>query len=259
MTKNQLEYRAQNEIARANRAKEVIQQSYNDAMLKLEHDKLAQNLAIAQANLDETSRANKAREQENYRSNVAKETEVKRSNLANEMERYRSAVASLDELTRHNISSETLNAESNSITRDRAIEEARRNQALENLQRESLRYNYANLGYMYSTLQETTRSNLARETETNRSNLARESETERSNLVSEGLRRGQLDETRRSNSMNEYYTGIKLSNEAAYNKDRIRLGFSQLKETARSNRNKEYIAAVNAGANIAGTIISMIK
>lgn len=266
MTRNQLEFRAQNEAKRANLAKEVIQQSYNEAMIQLERDKLVQNLAIAQANLQETTRSNKAREAESYRSNLARETETKRSNMANEQERYRSAVASLDELTRHNIRSEELSGESNAISRNRALEEARANQARERLQSESLQYNYANLGYMYANLAELSRSNLARETENRRANVA-----------NEGLKRDTLTETSRSNRVGETLQGISIRNAAKYNQGQLDLGYaklaeqqfydrgqldigySKLKEERRHNRKNELISAVKAATNFAGTIIDIVK
>lgn len=266
MTRNQLEFRAQNEAKRANLAKEVIQQSYNEAMVQLERDKLVQNLAIAQANLQETARSNKAREAETYRSNLAKETETKRSNLAAEQERYRSAVASLDELTRHNIRTEELSSESNAISRNRALEEARANQARERLQSQSLQYNYANLGYMYATLTELSRSNIAKETEQHRSNVA-----------NEGIRQGTLTETSRSNRVSETLQGISIRNTAEYNQGRldldsakldetklynreqIRLGYSKLKEERRHNINEEVVSAVKAATTFAGTIIDIVK
>lgn len=48
------------------------------------------NLDYQYASLEETARANRARETEAYRSNLAKETETNRSNLARELETERS-------------------------------------------------------------------------------------------------------------------------------------------------------------------------
>lgn len=86
---------------------------------------------------------------------------------------------------------------------------------------------------------ETHRSNLAHESELFRSNVSREAETRRANLAAEAqrraelrldteIRRGQLAETRRSNRAHE-----------AIGWGNVSLGYSQLSETARANRERE--------------------
>lgn len=70
-----------------------------------------------------------------------------------------------------------------------------------NLQ-ETMRTNRAKEDIQTNTLEETKRSNIARETETNRSNIAKETETNRSNIAKE-------TETHRNNKVME---GVAIAN-----------------------------------------------
>lgn len=114
-------------------------------------------LRINYDTLQETKRANAAREEETHRSNVENEIETNRSNLAREAETNRANVARETETHRSNL-----------------VNEAETHRS--NVAREA----------------ETNRSNLAREAETNRHNVVSEGETNRSNVANEALKeRGQ--------------------------------------------------------------------
>lgn len=88
----------------------------------------------------------------------------------------------------------------------------------------------------YWNLQETKRSNLAKETETNRHNVAFENETNRHNVVSEGIDMGNLIELSRHNQATEYETN-------RHNVASESLDASKLQETQRHNIATEEIAA----------------
>lgn len=80
------------ETRRANRAKENISQG--ELNERVRHQTTSEgleleDLGIKRSSLDETGRANRAKEAENHRSNVAKETENYRSNVAKETENTR--------------------------------------------------------------------------------------------------------------------------------------------------------------------------
>lgn len=197
---------------------------------------------IADAN-KETRRSNLAKEAETFRSNTAKENltqfsnlETARSNRARELETNRHNLeleslesGKLSESQRHNVQTELLSGQQN-IIRSRELEEtSRSNRARE---------------------YETQRSNVARETETHRSNVTQEQETYRSHLASERLR-GQeialgysnLAESTRHNLTSESQNLIKLKQDAllrglsVYEDHRSNLAKEQ--ETARSNLAKE--------------------
>lgn len=85
----------------------------------------------------------------------------------------------------------------------------------------------------YQQLEETRRSNAAKEAETNRSNVAKEVETNRSNRAKEQQQRDELVETARSNIAREL-------------------------ETARSNRQNEIIGLENVNAKKADTAVKGI-
>lgn len=82
----------------------------------------------------------------------------------------------------------------------------------------------------YQQLEETRRSNLAREAEANRSNVAKELETNRANVTKERQQFAELQETRRSN----------LAKEA---------------ETQRTNRVNEDIGYKNVAAKVTDSVI----
>lgn len=185
MTRNQLEYRAQNEQKRANLAKEKLQQEanaetkrYNLVREGLDSQKLANDYIISQLNLTESQRANKARELETNRANLAREEETRRSN-----------VASLDELSRHNKSTEGAA--------------------------------YANIALGRAQLQEQSRANMAREEEMHRSNIAQETERNRSNLAQEDLTAMAQKENKRHNVALEEISSARNTNEFNLGKSRL--------------------------------------
>lgn len=148
----------------------------------------------------------------------------------------------------------------NQIEYWRLSETRRANRAIEQHNRNVLAYNYA-------VLEETKRSNLAREAETSRSNRARETqnrldsdrnlmfqlrqmnENERANRAKEKISSNQLDETIRSNKANELIRANQASAQLMNamtqsrsqaetersNRERESLGIGQLAETKRSN------------------------
>lgn len=82
----------------------------------------------------------------------------------------------------------------------------------------------------YQQLEETRRSNLAKEAEANRSNVAKELETNRANQAKERLQNAELVETKRSN-------------------------FAKESETERTNRVNEDIGYKNVAAKVTDSVI----
>lgn len=209
MTKNQIEYAKLLETRRSNIAQEDLTKSRDAEGAR--HNLVTEG--ISRASLDETSRANKAREQETRRANLASETltaardaETARANLEREKENFRSHAAqeriqltTLEETRRANLAKEQ--------------EAKRSNQAKEQLTARELNIKDA-------TLSETIRSNQAREVELNRSNVARELEANRSNVAREA-------ETKRHNIADEVTNAARAATYAVdvggrliyYNKD----------------------------------------
>lgn len=156
-------------------------------------------LSVKQRSLDETERANRAREMETNRSNLAQERltsarneETRRSNMQSEqLKQSQLYLNSRDIDIRAAAQRET---ERSNLARERETE--RSNMAREN---ENIRSNLARE-------QELTRSNLAREVETNRSNVAREWEESRANQARER-------ETSRHNTVSE---GVDIGRAATY-------------------------------------------
>lgn len=150
MTKNQIEYAKLIEARRSNLSQE---------QLTKERDQV--NKMIGLGTLDETRRSNQAREVETARHNVEQE---------------RLGGRTLDETSRHNLQTED-------IARQQ-VQELNRH----NLQTEFV--SKGELGVHQGQLQETRRSNVAREVETTRSNVAREVETHRNNAAIEAVQIG---------------------------------------------------------------------
>lgn len=178
---------------------------------------------------EESVRHNQAVETETYRSNLAKESETYRSNAAREAENYRSNVAREQETHRSNVVTEQ--------------ERERSNRATETLRSQELQFSYANLaeqrryhsmsiGLGYSQLDETRRSNLAREYETNRSNTASEFEQRRHNYEVEV-------ETSTRNRNSEALQQRQMEYDYTYRQNQIAMQDAQLQETKRHNREEE--------------------
>lgn len=128
MTQNQINYQSLLENTRANKAREGETNRANLAQEELKRRELI-----------EANRHNLVSEGETHRSNVARESEANRSNLAKELE-----------TNRHNLATENISAV----------------QAVTGQQQ---------VGLGYSQLAETSRANQVRERETERSNRASES------------------------------------------------------------------------------------
>lgn len=191
MTRNQIEYYKVQEQQRSNLA--------NESIAKIRD---ANTLYLGKANLAETTRHNQA--VEDY--NVSFLGEQQRHNLAQEA--HNAAV--LDETSRSNQVKEQTEMR-------RVIESERHSREVE-------RQNMLSLDLQRSGLEETKRSNLAREIEQNRSNLAREQETATHNRATEQFSRDTLA-----------YQYTALRNQMAMESRRIDLGYAQLGETVRSN------------------------
>lgn len=132
MTKNQLQYWADKEVARSNLAKEAETQRNNMARLEeerrhnLETEAISkENIKIAQMNLNELNRSNQAREAENTRSNTANESIRRDSNAI--------GFSQLGETITHNRASEANNLILANISAQRASEEARSNRVHESI------------------------------------------------------------------------------------------------------------------------------
>lgn len=202
MTRNQIEYWANKEKERSNRANE-----------------------------SETFRANYAREQETHRSNLANEVETNRHNVATESlqqyanminkirndQSYQLGLKTAAETERSNKAREKENTRSakareqetiNQRLQDYAVKKRQMSQAdysnyTARLQaEETQRSHRANEVYNLSSLAELSRSNVANETERNRANVVSEAQK----YAEQAIRRQELGETIRTHQMNEQLT-----------------------------------------------------
>lgn len=229
MTRNQLEYRAQNETRRANQAKEYETHRANLATEALKGRELDQDYYLGVRNAEETERAN-----------LARETETRRANMAREAETYRYNTLYLGEVNRANLAREMETRRSNLVS-EAEIERSHR--ANEAISRQQIGLGYANVKLGYSNLAELSRSNQAREEETQRSNVARETEINRSNIARES-------ETQRSNKAQENLKQQQISETVRY--DRVKRG---LEEQKLDLQHKEFVAdtvikGVNTGIKL---------
>lgn len=181
--------------------------------------------------LQEQKRANSAMELENVRSNMAREHETERANRANEAQ------------------TKVRDANTFAINYAANQEKQRSNMAQEAL---TMAYNdryFANLAdrlqHDRNVLQETTRSNKARESETRRSNIAMENELQRSHRASEGLQAEAQAETIRSHYVNEDVAqqSTNISKLNAMNASRTAdINKEAVVETQRHNKKSESIS-----------------
>lgn len=232
MTQNQIAYAKLLEDRRSHQATEDINKTRN-----------AQDYELGILGLNETRRANLAKEQENYRSNRARElltgqqnAETKRANLARESETFRHNtvgekldLSKLEESRRHNIMQESQQDYANYTNRYNALEVERSNKAKE---------------------AESQRANLAREAETKRSNLANERELARSHRANEslqsssiGLGYANLTEAQRHNVAMESNATQKVTQDQLFRSlaqiETERTNKAREEETALANRNRE--------------------
>lgn len=221
MTKNQIEFFKASETARNNRVVEALTR---------QRDANTYTLGVGQ--LAESKRHNLASESlgrdtlaETRRSNVARETETTRHNR--EVERL--GTSQLAETMRANRARESIDTAS-------LAETQRANQARERISlvqaSESRRHNLASEAISMQdastrrdTLEETKRSNIAKEQETKRSNLAREAEATRSARAQESL------------------ASARNAIQREYNLGSLNLGRANLSELARSNVASEQLRA----------------
>lgn len=241
MTKNQLEYRAQNEQMRSNLAKEAETKRFNLVQEQLQREGLAQDLAKFTRSQSEIERSNRVRERETLRGNIARENET-----------YRANVASLDELSRHNMAMEARDAAQLRLSEKQFNEAVRHNT-------QTIGLGYANVGLGYSQLTETARANVARENENFRSNVARETETHRANVVSETISGIRNRETNRHNLAMEVIDLTKVENDFTLGKYRNETDRLNYYETVRHNIIRDLNETVKTGINAAETIIDLIS
>lgn len=97
---------------------------------------------------------------------------------------------------------------------------------------------------------ETARANLARETETNRTNVARETETNRSNLANELLRAKELDESIRSNQARETHNTAVLAETTRSNLAKELQAQRELSEATRAHRANELLTQASVAEQV---------
>lgn len=221
MTRNQIAYVTHLEQRRANQAQEQLTRQRDATTRELGFANLSEtsrhNTAVEQHNvalLEETSRANRAREEEARRANIAAESETRRANLAREA---------------YNLQflGETIRANQERETQNRfALFEQQRS----NLIRES----------------ETLRSNLAREAEISRANRAQEAERNRAALEQEQLERMRQAEAARHNRAAEAVSKANVSLGYAELSERKRA--AQASEGLQLQRNETEATRVALGA-----------
>jgi hypothetical protein len=172
MTKNQIEYLKLRETQRANLVQEDLTRSRD-----------SRSYEIGLGTLAESQRHNRATEEQ---ARVSLD-EVVRHNLAGE----KLSRGSLDESIRHNMATESEAARHNKVGEsynERSLRESQRhNIAQEGIGRSQVGASFANISLGYSQLGETSRANIARETENTRSNVAREQENLRHNQSTEAI------------------------------------------------------------------------
>lgn len=95
----------------------------------------------------------------------------------------------------------------------------------------------------YWKLQEEKRSNITNETETARHNRAYEAETSRHNVAVETLQLGSLNETIRSNKAREGLTAAANAEQARHNVASEHLQSSSIAESVRHNQQMESVSA----------------
>lgn len=185
MTKNQIEYWRYKEEQRSNLAKEKEQNRTNVANEELTRNRDANVYYLGQLNAQENQRHNLAVEGETARSNLARESETLRSNLARESETARA------------------NRMGEQISLQNLEEKKRSNLASEAIAR-------SNIALGYSQLAESSRHNLAMETEQGRSNREQErlkqqsiDDTRHANQQRMGIEHAKATETQRSNKAQE--------------------------------------------------------
>nr|AVX53430.1 putative ORF1 [Marmot picobirnavirus] len=156
MTQNQIAYWNLQETIRANKAKERENTRSNKANEAIKTQTNTQNLSLGLGNIAETTRANRA-----------KEFETNRANLESEAVRRRDALTN------------RLNAFTNATNAGTRIGELN----------EGIRAHQASEQIGLGNLAELQRANQAREAETNRANLTSEAETHRANVQRENAQR----------------------------------------------------------------------
>lgn len=252
MTKNQLEYRAQDEIKRANLAREAETQRYNLVLERLKDRELSEQHSRFYDQLAETKRSNIAKELETARSNQAREAETERSNRA-----------SLDEVSRHNIVSEENERSRIGVSLGQLQESVRSNQANEAIRQESNRISLSELQERrrsnLASEQELRRSNQAREYETHRSNLAVESERSRSNQANERLESRRIHEVQRSNIVNQNLDRSRYNLDNYVRTNQLEVNRGTLTETKRNNVVNNIVNGISAAGKLAGVAIRLFS
>lgn len=217
MTQNQIAYWNLRETERADRAKEQENTRTNKANEKIKSDANAINLSIGSTANAETMRANLARELENNRSNLANE----------EIKRIQNAIKLIDTALK---------------SREIDIKQGELGLGYANLS-ELTRSHLANEGLTQQQITETNRSNLAKEYETHRTNLAKEKEQNRSNVSNENIAR--------FGAATGYGSAItNYSLQDARNKETVRHDLATEAETKRNNITNSIINGANVLSNL---------
>lgn len=214
MTKNQIEYWRYKEEQRSNLAKEKEQNRTNVANEELTRQRDSNVYYLGQVNAQENQRHNRAVESETARSNLAREGETARANRMGE----RISILNLEEKKRSNLASEAI---------------AR-----------------SNIGLGYSQLAESSRHNLAMETEQGRANRAQEQ-----------LKQQSIDDARHANQMRIGIEHAKVTETQRSNKEQERLRQEEI-DIRQSGNTRDWIYggvnavsdAINIGAGIAAFV-----
>lgn len=229
MTKNQIDYwnmqrqkRADAEQARANRAKELENIRSNLANEAIQRDRVRNDLTVAQGN--QSIERTKVAEQQ--RSNISREIETRRSNQASEMTRNREAMTNL-----------------------MAVNESRRSHmANENI---GLTNALANTLTAYDRQRQTSNT-YGLGLLSNKLGMANLSEQRRINTANISISKDRNRLLQMQNLTNQK----RLEVERAYNMDRLALSTAELTERQRHNEVSEYInafgTALNAGIRLGG-------
>lgn len=186
MTKNQIAFLELQETKRANQAREAETYRSNKAQESLTAYRDTNAVQMRDREIAEIMRSNLAREAETQRSNIAREAESYRSNVAREVETQRHNKASEGADLIKARASAQQAAASISQASSAALNAQLRGQELALLDQ----YRNATLTQEQQKIRENYRSNVARETEQRRHNTAME-RVDRTKLTQEGQRIGQ--------------------------------------------------------------------
>lgn len=240
MTKNQIAFLELQETKRANQAREAETYRSNLAQESLTAYRDTNAVQQRDREIAETMRSNLAREAETQRSNIARETETYRSNIARETE-----------TNRHNIVNEGIDQIKARAASTQASAALRQAAAAE--------YGVQLRGMELASLNQYRNATLYQEQqridETNRSNVAREREQRRHNVVSEAAERTRLSQEDTRISQEQQKIG-QNQQRIDIDQQRTDIQYKTLREQRKHNRAQETIGFWNA---VNGTLSSLSK